>query len=420
MQLKTILNRVAKQPGFVFGKCRFEGNSLRVRLVPRARARARCGGCGKRRPTYDTRPSRYFQFLPLFTLTVFFLYAPRRVSCGRCGVVVEMMPWADGKRGATTMFLWFLASWAKVLSWRETARRFGTSAQTVFRAVEMAVVWGRAHVSLDGIKSIGVDEIAWSKGQRYFTVVYQIDHHRKRLLWLAEKRTKAAFRGFFDWLGEKRSARLEFVASDMWRAFLEVVKERAPNCSHVLDRFHVMQMCTKAVDSVRRAEARELRRAGQPALLNRARYVLLKNRENLNEEQSARLTDLLRANLTSTKAYLLKEELRAVWRYVSPHWAGRRLDEWTSLALRTRHPQLDPVRNVARSLRRHRPLILNWFEARRRRAFALGATEGLNNKAKLSSKMGFGFRTLRQAEIALFHRIGDLPVPPHVAHWFRH
>src|SRR5690606_24896029 len=125
--------------------------------------------------------------------------------------------------------------------WKETARRFRTTWDTVFRAVEHAVGWGLEHRSLDGIRSIGVDELSWKKGHKYLTMVYQLDHGCRRLLHISKHRTTASFNSFFDMLGEERTKRIEFVASDMWNAFLQVVRKRCGNALHVLDRFHVMK-----------------------------------------------------------------------------------------------------------------------------------------------------------------------------------
>ena len=221
MQLKSILNRVAKQPGFVFEAIKLVGLGgpliLHVRLRARRGCRGVCSGCGIRRPGYDRQPERLFQFVPLWNIPVFFLYAPRRVNCPRCGVMVELMPWAAGKSPMTTTFAWFLQSWAKVLSWTETGRRFGVSWHVVFDAVRYAVQWGREHQNLDGIRCIGVDELSWKRGQKYLTLVYQVDHHRKRLLWIGRDRTAATFERFFDWLGKERCGLIQFVTSDMWR-----------------------------------------------------------------------------------------------------------------------------------------------------------------------------------------------------------
>jgi transposase len=418
MQLKTILNRVAKQPGFVFGTIELGPLTtttwaILVRMNARKSARAICSGCHIKRPGYDQLPVRRFQFVPLWNIPVIFLWGPRRVDCPRCGVVVELLPWATSKSPMTTHFAWFLASWAKVLSWTEAARRFGVSPQVVFEAVKHAVEWGRQHQNLDGITSIGVDELSWKKGHKYLTLVYQIDHHRKRLLWIGRDRTAKSFEGFFDWLGQERCKLIAFVASDMWAAFLGTVARKACGAVHVLDRFHVMQLFSKAIDEVRRAEAAKLRERGDRVTLKHTRWVLLKRRHRLDDKQKGRLSTLLQANLRTARAYLLKEDFQSFWCYVSSYWAGRFLDSWTRDALRSRMPAFA---KLARTLRQHRQPLLNWFRARG--AFAMGAVEGFNNKARVTTKMAYGFKTYEHAEIALFHRLGDLPEPPWLTHRF--
>jgi len=418
MQLKTILNRVAKQPGFVFHTVQLvvaASGSLSILVHLRAHGRSRpiCSGCMQKRPGYDHQAERRFEFVPLWNIPVWLAYAPRRVKCPHCGVVVEAMPWAAGKSPITTTYAWFLASWAKVLSWTETARRFRTSWHVVFNAVRLAVEWGRAHQNLDGIRSLGVDELSWKKGHKYLTVVYQIDHGCKRLLWIGRDRTAATFERFFDWLGEPRSKAIEFIASDMWKAFLGTAAKRANAAVHVLDRFHVMKLFSEAVDKVRRVEARSLRERGDKVTLTKTRWVLLKRQHHLTEAQQGRLAELLRANLRTVRAYLLKEDFHAFWGYASPGWAGRFLDRWTTDALRSR---IEPFAKLARTLRKHRPQLLNWFRARH--AFAMGAVEGFNNKARVATKMAYGFRSYDHAEIALFHRLGALPEPSWHAHRF--
>jgi len=157
-----------------------------------------------------------------------------------CGVKVERMPWARGKCPLTESYAWFLASWAKRLSWQEVAAAFHMSWDSVFLAVERAVTWGLAHRDLSAVESIGIDEIAWQRGHRYLTLVYQIDSHCKRLLWIGEKRTVKTLLHFFRWFGPERSLSLRFVCSDMWKPYLKVIARKAANATHVLDRFHII------------------------------------------------------------------------------------------------------------------------------------------------------------------------------------
>jgi transposase len=148
---------------------------------------------------------------------VFFVYALRRVDCRRCGVTVERVPWAVGKDRLTTTYQWFLARWAQRLAWQEVAPVFRTSGDSVYRAVTLAVLWGLAHRSLEGIPALGVDEIQWRKGHRYRTLVYQIQEGCQRLLGVAAERTEASLEGLFTRLGTARAAALRFVCSDLWQ-----------------------------------------------------------------------------------------------------------------------------------------------------------------------------------------------------------
>jgi transposase len=337
---------------------------------------------------------------------VFFVYAMRRVDCPTCGVKVERVPWGDGKHGLTTTYRWFLAGWAKRLSWKEVAVAFGTTWQNVFRSVRYAVQWGLVHRDLEGVEAIGVDEVAWQKGHRYLTLVYQIDEGCKRLLWIGRDRTEASFRKFFEVLGEERSGKLRFVCSDMWQPYLKVIAEQAGRAIHVLDRFHIMQKMNQAIDEVRAAEVKQLKADGYEPVLKHSRWCLLKRPENLTEKETVKLSEVLKYNLQSVRSYLHKGEFQRFWEYRSAAWAGKFLDEWCTRVLRSR---IEPLKQVARTLRSHRELLLNWFRAKG--TISAGVVEGLNNKVKLTMRKSYGFRTHEAIEIALYHNLGKLPEP---------
>jgi transposase len=410
MQLKTILNRVQRHGSFVYEAVRFVETVgqpwLEVTLKARANSRPRCSGCGRRRPGYDTLGPRRFEFVPLWGIQVYFVYAPRRVDCPRCGVHVEALPWAVGKHRLTTAYAWFLARWARRLSWKEVAEVFRISWDQVFRAVEMAVEWGREHRDLGGISAIGVDEVQWQRGHCYLTLVYQIDTHCKRLLWVGKERKVKTLLGFFRWFGPERSGALKFVCSDMWKPYLRVIAKKAGQAVHVLDRFHIMAHLSKAIDEVRAQEAKALKAKGYEPVLKDSRWLLLKRPERLSEKQETRLAELLQYNLRTVRAYLLKEDFQFFWGYRSWYWAGQFLERWCKRTMRSR---LEPMKKVARMLRAHRPLILNWFRAKG--AISSGIVEGFNNKAKLSIRKAYGFRTFHGMEIALLHALGALPEP---------
>jgi len=181
---------------------------------------------------------------------------------------------------------------------------------------------------------------------------------------------------------------------------------------HILDRFHIVAKMNKALDEVRADEARHMKSEGRDPVLNKSRWLLLKRSEKLRDDQRFRLRDILRYNLKTVRAYLLKEAFQQLWDYNSPTWAAKFLDEWCRQTMRSR---IEPMKKIARSLRLHRELILNYFRAQK--LLSSGVVEGLNNKAKVTIRKSYGFRTYRVLELALYHSLGKLP-EPHSTHVF--
>ena len=411
MRLQTILNYCQHFKSFVYTKEELvyqDGNQhLRITVKPRKNNRGICSICYKPAGCYDHLPERKFEFVPLWGIPVYLCYRMRRVNCNDCGIKVESVPWSDGKHDMTNTLMQFLAGWAKKLSWLETARSFNTSWHKVFSAVHYVVDWGLKHRELNDIESIGVDEISWKKGHKYLTLVYQIDSHCTRLLWIGQDRTTKTFLRFFRMFGKENTAKLKHVCSDMWKAYIKVIKKKAPQALHILDRFHIVAKINKAIDEVRANEHRQLKDDGYEPLLKKTRWCLLKRKENLTDKQEVTLNELLKYNLKSVRAYLLKEDFDAFWEYVSPEWAGKFLDRWCTRVMRSK---IEPMKKVAKTIRKHKPLILNWFKAKK--AFSSGIVEGLNNKVKVATKKAYGFRTFKCIEIALYHQLGRLPEPP--------
>jgi transposase len=342
----------------------------------------------------------------LWGFAVFLVYGMRRVECAVCGVKTEQVPWAEGKNQCCNVYRLFLARWARRLPWSEVAIIFGTTWNVVCRSIRWVVDCGLTHRSLDDIRSIGVDEVSIWKGHKYLTVVYQIDEGVRRLLWVGRERTEETLRGFFKMLGGERSSLIEFVASDMWKPYLTVVKEQIGHALHVLDRFHIVAKLNKAIDELRAKEARELKTRGFEPILKRTRWCFLKRPENLTDNQAQKLTDVLAYDLRTVRAYLLKEAFDGFWTYTSPYWAGWYMDKWCARAMRSR---LEPIKKFVRTLRRHRELLLNWFKAKKE--ISSGVVEGLNTSVKLALRKARGFKSYEVAETALYHELGRLPEP---------
>lgn len=410
MRVKSILNQVEKYKDFVYEGVRWQGEGQELALVVEVRARAhrpgRCSQCGESRPGYDRLPARRFEYVPLWAIPVYFVYAPRRLQCPRCGIKVEAVPWAQGKETLTRSYMQFLATWARRASWQEVARFFHTSWEKVFHSVCAQVEWGLAHRDLSGIQALGIDETSWQRGHRYLTVVYQLDGAVRRLLWVGQRRTAETLQQFFQFFGEERTRQLRFICSDLCQAYLEVIAERARQAVHVLDRFHVALNINKAIDQVRAEESQEMRQKGFEPILTHSRWCLLKRPEHLTPKEEIKLADLLKANLRTVRAYLLKQDLEQVWTWTTARVAGKYLHRWFHKVLRSR---LEPLKRVARTLRDHEPLVLNWFRADKH--ISSGPTEAMNNRLQLTLRKACGFRTFRAAEVALYHTLGALPEP---------
>jgi len=292
LKLKTILNLKEHHRHFVYHDIRLskaEHNPrVEIKVVARKGSKGVCSGCGQQCPGYDKLKQREFIHVPLWGITVVLLYCMRRLQCPSCGVVVESVPWSAGKSPLTKSYAWFLSEWGKLLSIQEVARQFKLSWHHVFTSVAMAVEWGRKHMDLTDITAIGVDEIYWSKNS-FMTLVYQIDNHCKRLLWCDEKRTQETIDGFFKWFGSERSLLLKFACSDMWKPYLKAIAIYACNAVNILDRFHVSQKLSKAIDKVRAEETRSLIAKGKNVILKHSRWALLKNPENLTDKQKVKL-----------------------------------------------------------------------------------------------------------------------------------
>jgi len=416
LQLKTLLNAIQHFAGFIYQEIellRDEGRAqaIVIGLRPHQGRCGKCSQCLQPAPGYDRLEERTWQHVPLWGIPTYFCYAPRRVNCPQHGIVVEAIPWSEGKRPLTRAMMGFLARWARRLSWKETAQVFHTSWEAVYRSVQWFVEWGLAHRQLENVQSLGIDELHWGRGKRadnFITVIYQIDRSCRRLLWVGRRRTRATLKRGLQALGPEVVKGLRFVCSDMWQPYLQVIAHQADQALHVLDRFHITMHLNQAVDEVRRAESSRLRAAGKASAqrLKHMRWPLLRRHRSVRGRARQKLWNLWMSKLATGRAWELKETFDHFWKYKSVLWAQGFLDYWCLRAMRSR---LEPMQKVARMLRAHQELILNWFRAKGE--ISSGAVEGLNNKCRVVTRRSYGFRTYEAIEIALYHTLGKLPEP---------
>ena len=289
-----------------------------VRVRPKAYATNRCGRCARRCPGHDRGPGvRRWRAPDVGQLRVFLEAAVPRVRCPQHRVVLARVPWA--RHGARhTRDFEDLAAWLA----RHTAKSTVAHVMRVsWRSVGAMVARVLADLDAaagdrwDGIRRIGIDEISYKRGHNFLTVV--VDHDTGRLLWMTPGRTKRALGLFFERLGPDRCARLELVSADGADWIAEVVALNAPQAKRCMDPFHVVKWGMDALDDTRRQVAGQARRHGDADLAKAlgagCRFALWKNPDHLTVKQQATLADIERINQPVFRAYILKEQLRAVF-----------------------------------------------------------------------------------------------------------
>jgi transposase len=359
-----------------------------VAVRPTWRERDRCGVCRRRSPGFDLgQGRRRWRALDLGTTCAFVEADAPRVRCRRHGVVVCAVPWARHGSRFTRAFE-DQAAWLAVhCSKTAVAELMRVAWRTVGGiCARVAADAGREVDLLAGLRRIGIDEISHRTGQRYLTVV--VDHDTGRLVWAAAGRDRQTVERFLDELGEERCEQVELVSCDMAGWIAGPVADRLPGAVRCVDPFHVIALATDALDEVRREVWNEARRAGHDQLARRlkgARYALWKNPENLTGRQKAKLAEVQHTNRRLYRAYLLKEQLRQIYR-LEPGPAIALLDAWIAWARRSRLPSF---RKLAKTICAQRAGIVAAIE----HGLSNARVEAINTQIRLITRRAFGFHS---------------------------
>lgn len=324
--------------------------------------------------------------MPIFEVPVELVFPRLRVLCASCGPKLERLDWLEPYARVTTRLAASVARMCKVMSIRHVAAYYGLAWDTVkqidFRYLERKL----GPVDLEGVTAIGMDEFAIQKGHRYATVV--VEPSRKRVLWVGRGRGREDIRPFFDLLGAKGCRQLRAVAMDMSAAYGEEVRARCPNARIVYDLFHVIaKYGREVIDRVRVDEANRLREdRSARRLVKGARWLLLRNRDNVTRpEDQVRLEELLAANNALMIVYVLKDDLKTLWRYRHAGYARAFWDGWRRRAMGS---GIEPLKTFARRL----TPFLDGILAHCRWPLGTNIIEGMNNTIKVIKRMAYGFR----------------------------
>jgi len=357
-----------------------------VVLRTRPSWRRRCSHCGQEARSIHDCEERRVRDLPIFEVPVELVVPRLRVICPSCGPRLERLDWLEPYARVTTRLAASVARLCKVMSILHVASYYGLAWETVKQIDSRHLERELGPIDVSKVEIIAMDEFAIQKGHRYATVV--VEPLRKRVLWVGRGRAREDVRPFFDLLGQAGCGRLKAVAMDRNAAYSEEVRSRCPNAKVVYDLFHVIaKYGREVIDRVRVDEANRLR-GDQPArrLVKGARWLLLKNRENVTRaDAQVRLSELLAANAALMTVYVMKDDLKELWRYRHPGYAKA---FWLGWYHRAMSSQIEPLKTFARRLRPYVAGIL----AHCRYPLGTNLIEGINNTIKVIKRMAYGFR----------------------------
>ena len=359
---------------------------LLIRLEP-SRKSMRCSRCGARSQSVHDTTLRRVRDLPILDWDVVLIVPRRRLWCEQCGGPhLEELDWLSPHRRVTRRLEEAIGRLSQVMPLKQVAAFYGVGWHTV-KAIDLAALQRRVkEPDWRSIEYLGMDEFALHKGHRYATVV--IEPLRRQVLWVGPGRSREAIRPFFEGLDEPARQRIKAVVMDMNTAFDLEVQAHCPNAEVVYDLFHVIaKYGREVIDRVRVDEANRVkqdRKARQ--VIKSSRWLLLRNRENLrDQEQTVHLDELLAANQSLMTVYVLKEDLKRLWRYRHSGYAQRLWDGWYQRAMESGIAALIQFAN------RLKP-YLKGILAHCRHPLHTSVLEGINNRIKVIKRMAYGYR----------------------------
>ena len=393
----AITSFVGLQKHVVVGWKRHHKSRIELRLEYRGSS-YRCGRCETGfTQFYDRDPVRV-RDLNISKHQVF-LWLPRyRVQCPECGIRrVKSAIMRPGAR-CTRRFERDLFALTEYMPVKAVAERAAVHWTTVKDAEIRYIVGLLRKRDLDGIVDLGIDEVSEKKGHRYLTLV--TDTIKRRVIWVGRGRDRAVLKKFFQWFGKKRTRRIRCVVIDMHDPYELEIRKRCPRAKLIYDHFHVIKPLSFAIDQIRRRQQNEMPPEGK-RYLKGCRYLLLRPQETLSARQSIRLKDLLAVNATLSTAYLLKEDLRAVFRRLDPKVARAELRDWKR---RVRESGIPELIEYTKMLDRRRFGVLNFFRHRKTN----GQSEGFNNVVKTIKKNAYGFHDWEYFRLKILRKCGKL------------
>jgi len=363
-----------------------------------------CGECGKSCKLYDHQAERRWRHLDTCQYRTILHAKVPRSDCPEHGPRVVKLPWAEPSSRFTALFEALAISWLQQASQKAVGQQLHLSWDEIHLILDRAVERGLARRQAEPVQRLGVDEKAFQKGHRYFTLVNDLD--RGRVLYVAEDREEKSLDGFWSTLTPEQIQSIEAVAVDMWDAYLNSIRKHVPEADRkiVYDKFHIAQHLTDAIDRVRRTEHKELKAEGDDRLKG-TRFSWLRNPDNMKWKEKLQFAALKKAHLKSSRAWALKQSAMELFDYISESWARKHFRWWFNWATRSR---LQPMIKVAGMLKRRFENIITYLRHRITNA----GSESINAKIQWVKYTARGYRNKQNFINAIYFHCGGLDMAP--------
>lgn len=381
-----------------------KAEDVRVWVEHAPAARWKCPECGKELALYDHSEERCWRHLDTCQYRTFLHARPPRIECPDHGVRQVRLPWAEKHSRFTEMFEISAQRVLLECDVEGSGRILAASWDACWHMVERAVKRGQRRKQAYVSTHLGVDEKAIAKGHRYLTLV--CDLKRGSIEHVAQDRKRCSLEEYYQGLSEEQRNGIQAIAMDMWDPYIHATMAQVPDARSkiVFDRFHVISIMGRAVNSVRQQEHRQLQREGDQSLKGTKRLWLF-GAENLPAKARPRFDELKKRDLKTGKAWAIKENLRELWRCATEEDARTHWKKWYRWAIRC---ALDPVRNAASMTKDHLANIMTYFKHR----ISTAMCEGMNSKIEMIKRMACGFRSWENFKTAIFFHCGKLDMAP--------
>ena len=367
----------------------------------------RCSECGAERPLKDHAPERSWRHLDTMQFETVLITRVPRTNCPECGVKTCSVPWAEPHGRFTLMFEAFAIRVLQAAANTEPARKLlKLSWRSVQNIMDRAVERGLALRELDEVKHVGMDEKSFGRGQDYVSVMTDIDE--SRVLEVSRGHDEEAANELWDTLSQEQKDNVAAVAMDMWQAFENSAVRHVPKADIVHDRFHISKHLNEAVDKVRRQEHKALKKDGDETLKG-TKQLWLFNPENISDAHWEEFEALKDMELKTARAWAIREQFRWFWEYQYAGNAKKFFRLWYQWASRCR---LEPIKKVAKMLKRRLANILTWF----RHHISNGPAEGFNSRIQSIKSAARGFRNFNNYRTRILFFCGKLELLPQNSH----